>query len=81
MTVGMYLQTLLLALTEAGIGSCVEISVAGYPEVIRKIVVGIPEELDILCGVAIGYEDETVKVNNLRIGRLAVEETTIRLED
>ncbi|KIK60293.1 hypothetical protein GYMLUDRAFT_43588 [Collybiopsis luxurians FD-317 M1] len=80
LSVGMYLQTFLLALTEAGLGSCVEISVSGYPEIIRKTV-GIPAELDIICGVAIGYEDETMKVNKLRMERVAVEETTVILED
>src|SRR5215469_10402020 len=30
LSVGMFLQTLLLALTERGLGSCVEVSIAGY---------------------------------------------------
>ena len=33
--VGMYLQTLLLALTARGLGTCVEVSIAGYPEIVR----------------------------------------------
>ena len=32
--VGMYLQTLLLALTARGLGTCVEVSIAGYPEIV-----------------------------------------------
>jgi nitroreductase len=32
LSVGMFLQTLLLALTERGLGSCVEVSIGGYPE-------------------------------------------------
>jgi nitroreductase len=35
MSVGMFLQTLLLALTARGLGTCVEVSIAGYPEVVR----------------------------------------------
>jgi hypothetical protein len=35
MSVGMFLQTLLLALTERGLGPCVEVSVVGYPEIVR----------------------------------------------
>jgi hypothetical protein len=31
----MYLQTLLLALTARGLGTCVEVSIAGYPEIVR----------------------------------------------
>lgn len=54
MCVGMYLQTLMLALTERGLGTCVEVSVAGYPEVLKREF-GIPEDLVVLCGVAIGW--------------------------
>ena len=35
--VGMYLQTLLLALTSRDLGTCVEVSIAGYPEIVRAI--------------------------------------------
>jgi hypothetical protein len=34
-SVGMYLQTLMLALTERRLGTGVEVSVAGYPDVVR----------------------------------------------
>ena len=30
--VGMFLQTLLLALTERGLGTCVQVSIADYPD-------------------------------------------------
>ena len=35
LSVGMFLQTLLLAFTERGLGTCVEVSIAGYPEIVR----------------------------------------------
>ena len=66
--VGMYLQTLLLALTERGLGSCVEVSVTGYPEIIRAQL-AIPEELSILCGLAIGYPDPDFPANRLHTSR------------
>jgi nitroreductase len=47
LSVGMYLQTLLLALTEQGLGTCVEVSIAGYPEIVRAQL-AIPAELSIL---------------------------------
>ncbi len=34
--VGMFLQTFLLALTARGLDSCVQISMAGYPEIVRE---------------------------------------------
>ncbi|RYP76382.1 hypothetical protein DL771_001821 [Monosporascus sp. 5C6A] len=80
LSVGMYLQTLLLALTEAGVGSCVQITIAGYPDVVRREL-GIPGDLQILCGISIGYEDEAAAVNRGRIGREPVERTTVWVEE
>ncbi|KAI2626227.1 oxidoreductase [Xylaria nigripes] len=77
--VGMYTQTLLLALTELGIGSCVEISIAGYPDVVKSVV-GIPDGLQVLCGIAVGYADEDAGVNKVRSDRDAVEKTTFWVE-
>lgn len=42
----MYLQTLMLALTQWG-GTCVKVSVAGYPDVVRAEL-KIPPELTII---------------------------------
>ena len=53
-SVGMFVQTLLLALTERGLGSCVEVSIAGYPDIVRAQL-AIPAELSILCGLAVGF--------------------------
>jgi nitroreductase len=78
--VGLWLETLLLSLTEQGLGTCVEVSVAGYPEVLRKEL-GIPDELTVLCGLAIGYQDPEFKANTLHIGRQPVEESVVFLED
>lgn len=66
--VGMFLQTFLLALTARGLGSCVQVSVAGYPDVLREQL-GIGEEYRILCGVAIGYEDPGFAANSLNVPR------------
>ncbi|KAK3694044.1 nitroreductase [Podospora appendiculata] len=81
MSVGMYVQTLLLALTEQGVGTCVQVAAAGYPDVIRDVVKEIPESMDILCTVAIGYEDPTMKVNHIYTPRMSVEETTVVIND
>ena len=75
-SVGMYIQTLLLALTELGLGSCVEISVAGYPEVVRREV-GVEEGLVVLCGIAVGWEDRGDRVNRVVMERDGVERTTV----
>ena len=66
--VGMFLQTFLLALTARGLGSCVQVSIAGYPDIVRAQL-GIPDELRVLCGLAVGYPDPEFPANDLRVGR------------
>src|SRR6516225_11893525 len=46
------MQTLLLAFTERGLGTCIEVSVAGYPQIVR-VQLSVPAELFILCGLAV----------------------------
>jgi nitroreductase len=80
LSLGMYLQTFVLALTDHGIASCVQVAIAEYPDAVHAAL-NIPDELEILCGVSIGYEDTTANINLLRVGRLPVEETTIFIRD
>lgn len=68
LSVGLYLQTLVLLLQERGLSHCIEVSVAGYPDAIRQEL-NIPKNMEILCGVAIGYEDEDKQVNKLIMSR------------
>ena len=79
MSVGMYVQTLLLGLTARGLGSCCEVSLAAYPDIIRKEL-GIPPELVIICGVAIGYTDFDFPANRLRVERAPVEHNVAILD-
>jgi len=76
LSVGMYLQTLLLALTERSLGTIVEVSIAGYPEIVRAQL-AIPAELSILCGLAVGYPDPDFPANKLHVGREAVEKNVV----
>jgi nitroreductase len=77
--VGMFLQTLLLALTERGLGTCVQVSIAAYPEILRAHL-GIPEELTVLCGLAIGYPDPAFPANSLMTPRNPVETNVVFLD-
>ncbi|KAM0139650.1 hypothetical protein ACHAO1_002709 [Botrytis cinerea] len=67
-SVGMWLQSWLLALTERGVGSCVQVCQTGYPELVRREC-GITDDLEILVAVSIGYEDPDFKANGLRPAR------------
>ena len=64
LSVGMWLQTLILELTEKGLDTCVEGSVAGYPAVIREEL-AITDGMDILCGLAVGYGDPESRANQM----------------
>jgi nitroreductase len=77
--VGMFLQTLLLALTERGIGSCAQASIAHFPDVLRAQL-DIPEELTVLCGVSIGYPDPGFPANNLSVPRNPIEKNVVFLD-
>jgi nitroreductase len=79
LSVGMYLQTLLLALTERGLGTCVEVSCAGYPEIVRAQL-AIPAELSILCGLAVGYPDPDFPANKLNVGRNPIDKNAVFLD-
>ncbi|EHK20488.1 uncharacterized protein TRIVIDRAFT_154455 [Trichoderma virens Gv29-8] len=65
LSVGMYLQTLLLGLAQEGIASCCQVAVAGYPEILRREL-DVPDHLEIICGVAVGYEDADSEINSYR---------------
>lgn len=78
LSVGMWLQSFLLALRAEGIASCAQVSIAGYAEEVREVA-GIPGDMSVLCGLAIGFEDPGAKVNGVRPGRMGWEETTVML--
>ena len=79
LSVGMYLQTLMLALTARGLGTCVEVSVAGYPDVVGAEL-KIPPELTIICALAIGYADPDCPTNKLRIEHDPIEKHAVFLD-
>jgi nitroreductase len=74
--VGMFVQTLLLALTARGLGTCVQVSIAGYPEIVHEQL-DIAPEFAVLCGLAIGYPDPTFPANHLHIGRNPIEQNVV----
>jgi nitroreductase len=80
MGVGMFLQTLLLALTARGLATCVQVSIAGYPETVRAQL-GIPDEMRVLCGLAIGYADSEFPANALRVRRNPVDENVVFIDE
>jgi nitroreductase len=79
MAVGMFVQTLVLALFSRGIGTCVQVCVAAYPDVLRRHC-EIPDEYRILAGLAVGYADPDFAANHLDMPRNPVGERVVFFE-
>jgi len=65
---GLFLQNLALAAISFGLGTCVHIAGVLYPDVLRTAL-GIGDSKLILCGVSIGYPDESHPSQAFRSGR------------
>ena len=70
---GMFLQSVMLLLREAGLDSCAQECWAVYPKTIGEFV-GIPAERMLFTGMAIGYRNPEHAINQLRSDRAAVDD-------
>tara|TARA_B110000027_G_scaffold77957_2_gene82983 strand:- start:972 stop:1658 length:687 start_codon:yes stop_codon:yes gene_type:complete len=66
--VGIYIQTLMLAMKTYGISSCAQATLRDYPDIIRKEL-GISKNINILLGISFGYFDKKIKANKTLVGR------------
>lgn len=73
---GMFLQSLMLLVTEAGLATCAQECWANYPETVTAFL-GTPPERMLFCAVAIGHEDAAAPVNRLRAERAPLSEWTV----
>lgn len=71
--VGMWLQSLLLLFTSRGLGACPMASLRSHPVVVRDVL-GIPEDIRILCGVTFGHPDPDAPVNRTTQPRSPLDE-------
>ena len=55
--IGMYAQTLMLALTARGVASCAQGALSLFPDIVRAHL-GVPPSQKLLFGVSFGYEDD-----------------------
>ena len=65
---GIYAQTLMLALTARGIGTCAQGALGLFPDLVREHL-GVPPEHRLLLGISFGYEDTGIGANATRMGR------------
>ncbi|MFE5034347.1 nitroreductase [Streptomyces sp. NPDC056683] len=69
---GMYLQTVMLLLRAEGLHSCPQVMWTMYRETVSRLV-GAGDRLVLLCGLAVGFEEEGA--SRVRTGRAEVTET------
>ena len=75
MDCGMFIQSIMIAARHFGLHTCPQASLAEHPNIVREVL-NLPPELKVICGMAMGYADESAQVNQYRTTRLAVDEFT-----
>ena len=70
---GMWLQTVMLLLREAGLDSCAQEAWAIYQRQIRAVV-PIPDDHVFFCGLAIGHRDAEAPINRWAVARAPLDE-------
>jgi len=71
---GMYAQTLMLAMTANGLGSCPQTSLSFEADCIREIL-GVDASNKLLFGISFGYPDPSAPVNDCITARAGVDDT------
>ena len=68
---GMWLQTVMLLLREAGLDSCSQEIWAMYGSYMRELL-GIDDDHIFFCGMAIGHRDPDAPINNFNVPRIPI---------
>lgn len=72
---GLFLQSFTLAAHGAGLGTCMQASVSGYPDAIRDCL-GIPANKKLIVSMSLGYPDLDAPINGYQSTRMSVDEYT-----
>ena len=73
---GMFMQCVMLAAEERGLATCAQEAWMARSETVGKTL-GLPEDEQIYCGMALGHADKDAPVNRLRSERVPVEEFAV----
>lgn len=73
--VGMYAQTLMLAMNAAGIACCPQTSLSFHCDIVREEL-ALPAHYKLLFGISFGYEDAEHPANQARPARAALADAT-----
>lgn len=74
--IGTFAQSIMLAAKARGLDSCAQGAWNTYWSVTRRVL-NVPEDEYIICGISLGYADETAPVNSLKSEREPVDNFTV----
>ncbi len=74
--VGCWLQSIMLAATSLGVATCAQASLVLYPSVAREVL-GIGDDVRLVFGIGLGFEDETAAANRCRTTREPIEANVV----
>jgi nitroreductase len=72
---GLFLQSFTLAAHGAGLGTCMQASVSGYPDAIRECL-GLPASKKLIVAMSLGYPDMEAPINSYHSTRMEVDDFT-----
>jgi len=75
MDFGMFLQSIMLSAVSEGLATCPQAALGEYPDIIREEF-GYSDDMIVMCGMAMGYEDESALVNSYRTSRENIDNFT-----
>lgn len=70
--IGTFIQSVMLSAMGVGLATCPQAALAEYPDIVKEAL-GYPDDLRLICGMALGYADESHPVNGYRTPRENVE--------
>ncbi|MDX3313532.1 nitroreductase family protein [Streptomyces sp. ME08-AFT2] len=75
--IGMYAQNLLLSLTARGYHGIPQAVLGVYADTVRRSL-GVPKELKLLFGIALGLGDQTSPMHDIGMGRIPLHQSVGR---
>jgi len=69
---GLFAQSIILAAHSFGVGSCLQATLARYPDAVREYL-DIPKNRQLILGIALGYPDVEARINAYQTERMGLD--------
>ena len=73
---GMFLQSIMLSATSLGLSTCTQAALVEFPSIVKSEL-NIDKNKVLLCGMALGYEDEKALINSYRTPRIELDKFVV----